>query len=188
MSLQVLQERLTALQTTTKQIEELISRLANFKFQPGSIPLDDEDGDVSTELSNEIHQTLKEQVEDLELLEQEVQDLPSGRPGSDRERDKAELRSRVARASQELKLYAQIHDHLLEYAHNKAELAHPSAKPSSPPSKTLTPPNGQNVLYSFPRSRTPPHPPSPYQLSGGRTWHRLLNFLKTKRLSMHPAM
>jgi protein transport protein SEC20 len=108
MSLQALQERLTALQTTTKQVEELIHRLANIKFQPGSIPLDDEDGDVSAELSSEIHQTLKEQAEDLELLDQEVQDLPSGRPGSDRERDKAELSSRVTRAGQELKQYAPI--------------------------------------------------------------------------------
>jgi protein transport protein SEC20 len=107
MSLQVLQERLTALQNTTKQIEELIHRLANIKFQPGSVPLDDEDGDVSAELSSEIHQTLKEQAEDLELLDQEAQDLPSGRPGSDREKDKAELISRVTRAGQELKLYAQ---------------------------------------------------------------------------------
>jgi len=107
MSLQALQERLTALQNTNKQVEELIHRLANIKFQPGSIPLDDEDGDVSAELSSEIHQTLKEQAEDLELLDQEVQDLPSGRPGSDRENDKAELSTRVTRASQELKLYAQ---------------------------------------------------------------------------------
>lgn len=108
MSLQALQERLTALQTTTKQVEELTYRLANIKFQPWSIPLDDEDDDVSAELSSEIHQTLKEQAEDLELLDQEVQDLPSGRPGSDRERDKAELSSRVTRAGQELKQYAQI--------------------------------------------------------------------------------
>lgn len=103
MSLQALQERLTALQITTKQVEELIQRLVNIKFQPGSIPLHDEDGDVSAELSSEIHQTLKEQAEDLELLDQEVQDLPSGRLGSDRERDKAELSSRVTRAGQELK-------------------------------------------------------------------------------------
>jgi len=107
MSLQVLQERLTALQNTTKQIEELIHRLANIKFQPGSVPLDDEDGDVSAELSSEIHQTLKEQAEDLELLDQEAQDLPSGRPGSDREKDKDELISSVTRSGQELKLYAQ---------------------------------------------------------------------------------
>jgi protein transport protein SEC20 len=107
MSLQALQERLTALQNATKQVEELIHRLANIKFQPGSVPLDYKDDDVSAELSNEIHQTLKEQAEDLELLDQEVQDLPSGRPGSDRDIDKAEISSRVTRAGQELKLYAQ---------------------------------------------------------------------------------
>ena len=104
MSLQTLQERLTALQNTTKQVEELVQRLANLRFQPGSVPLDDEEGDVSEELSSEIHQTLKEQSEDLELLEQEVEDLPSGRPGSDQGRDKAELSSRVSRVGQELTL------------------------------------------------------------------------------------
>ena len=111
MSLEALQERLTALHNTTKQVEELIHRLANIKFQPGSIPLDDEDGDVGAELSSEIHQTLKEQAEDLELLGQEAQDLPSGRPGSDRERDKVELSSRVTRAGQELKLYVRFPEH-----------------------------------------------------------------------------
>lgn len=104
MSLRTLQERLTALQNTTKQVEELIQRLSNLNFQPGSVPLDDEDGDVSAELSGEIHQTLKEQSEDLELLEQEVEDLPTGRPGSDQDRDRAELSSRVGRAGQELKV------------------------------------------------------------------------------------
>ncbi len=108
MSLQSLQERLTTLQNTTKLVEELVHRLANLKFQPGSIPLDDEEGDISAELRAEIHQTLKEQAEDLELLDQEVQDLPSGRPGSDCERDKADLRTIVTREGQELRLYARI--------------------------------------------------------------------------------
>lgn len=108
MSFELLQERLSALQDTTTQIEELISRLANLKFQPGSIPLDSDEGDVSKELSSEIYQSLKEQAEDLELLEQEVQDLPGGRNGSQRAQDKVFLISLISRASHGLKVYASL--------------------------------------------------------------------------------
>jgi protein transport protein SEC20 len=104
MSFQTIQERLEALQETTKQVEELIFRLANIKFQPGSIPLDTEDGDISAELSSEIHQTLRDQEEDLELLGQEIQDLPSGRSGSEREQEKALLDEKAAREAKRLKL------------------------------------------------------------------------------------
>jgi protein transport protein SEC20 len=104
MSFQVIQERLETLQETTRQVEELISRLANIKFQPGSIPQDAEDGDITVELSSEIHQTLKDQEEDLELLEQEIQDLPSGRPGSEREQEKALLGGRATLEAKRLKL------------------------------------------------------------------------------------
>jgi protein transport protein SEC20 len=104
MSLQSIQERLTALQDTTREIEELIQRLATLKFQPGSIPLDEDgEGDVSAELGREIHQTLKEQLEDLQILEQEAQDVPPGRYGSDQQHDKAELARRLVRAGEELK-------------------------------------------------------------------------------------
>lgn len=105
MSFQVLQERLAALIETTRQVQELISRLANLKFQPGSIPLDNEEGDVSAELSTEIHQTLKEQDEDLELLQQEVHDFPAGRSGTQREKDKASLVEMATRIEKDLNKY-----------------------------------------------------------------------------------
>lgn len=107
MSLHDLSARLSALQETTRQVSLLISRLANLKFQPGSVPLDlsDEEDDITSELSSEIHQTLKEQEEDLELLEQEVEDLPEGRPGSQVGVERKQLIEAVERARREVKAY-----------------------------------------------------------------------------------
>lgn len=104
MSFEALQERLAALQDTTAQLRELIDRLANLEFQPGSVPLggDDEDN-VAAELSTEINQVLREEEEDLELLREEVTDLRSGRPGSEAEHAKARLKDGAARLDQELR-------------------------------------------------------------------------------------
>lgn len=104
MSLESLQKRLTALQETTSQIQTLITRLATLKFPPGAIPLNLGSSDnVAAELSNEIHDTLREQTDDLELVEQEIKDQASGRKGSDTEINKLRLLERATRAQQELK-------------------------------------------------------------------------------------
>ncbi|KAF4492141.1 hypothetical protein CGGC5_v000688 [Colletotrichum fructicola Nara gc5] len=104
MSFEGLQERLTALQETTGQLKELINRLQNLKFQPGSVPLGaDEDSDVSAELSSEISQILREEEEELELLGEEVEDLRDGRPGSEAEHTKTRLKDGLDRLRQELK-------------------------------------------------------------------------------------
>jgi len=105
MSFQALSERLTALQESNNQLKNLIERLATIKFHPGSIPLDDDDGNVLTELSGEIHQTLKDQDEDFELLQEEVYDLDSGRQGSEVEQQKDFLDQAVKRGMKELKRY-----------------------------------------------------------------------------------
>lgn len=103
-SFDTLQERLAALQETTGQLKELIDRLANIKFQPGSVPLSNTDEDnVVTELSTEISQTLREEEEDLELLYEEIIDMRSGRPGSDAEHRKTRLKEGVQRLETELK-------------------------------------------------------------------------------------
>jgi protein transport protein SEC20 len=99
-----LQERLAALQETTSQLRELIDRLANIKFQPGSVPLSSSDEDnVATELATEISQTLREEEEDLELLQEEIIDLRSGRPGSEAEHRKTRLKEGAHRLHTELK-------------------------------------------------------------------------------------
>lgn len=98
-----LQERLAALQETTGQLRELIDRLANIQFQPGSVPLTTSDEDnVATELSTEISQILREEEEDLELLQEEIIDLRSGRPGSDAEHRKTRLKEGAQRLQSEL--------------------------------------------------------------------------------------
>jgi protein transport protein SEC20 len=103
MSFQTLSERLTALQESNAQLKELIGRLATIKFQPGFIPLYNEEGNVITELTSEIQQTLKDQDEDLELLQEDVCDLDSGRHGSELEQQKDRLDQAVKRAVNELK-------------------------------------------------------------------------------------
>jgi protein transport protein SEC20 len=110
MSFDSLQERLTALQETTAQARELIDRLANLKFQPGSVPLanrevlgDGDDDSVAAELSGEIGNILREEEEDLELLGEEITDLRGGRDGSDAARQKERLREGAARLEGEVK-------------------------------------------------------------------------------------
>ncbi|CRK40956.1 hypothetical protein BN1723_015816 [Verticillium longisporum] len=104
MSFEGLQERLTALQETTSQLQELIDRLHNLTFQPGSVPLGGPDDDnVGTELSAEISQILREEEDELELLQEEVEDIRSGRPGSETEHTKTRLKDGLERLQQELK-------------------------------------------------------------------------------------
>lgn len=109
MSFDSLQERLAALQETTAQARELIDRLANLQFQPGSTPLGgvevlgEDDDSVAAELSSEVGNILREEEEDLELLTEEITDLRGGRDGSDAARQKERLREGVARLEGEVK-------------------------------------------------------------------------------------
>lgn len=103
MSLEGLQERLTALQETTAQLRDLIDRLANLEFAPGSVPLRaDEENTVSAELGSEISQILREEEDELEILREEVEDLRAGRPGSEAEHQKTRLRDALSRLEKEL--------------------------------------------------------------------------------------
>lgn len=108
MSFDALQERLTTLQETTSQVKDLIERLAKLNFQPGSVPLPqggdaEDDENVATELSTEINQTLREEEEELELLEEEAMDLRGGKEGSEPARRKERLLEGVKRLDGELK-------------------------------------------------------------------------------------
>lgn len=109
MSFDSLQERLTALQETTAQARELIDRLANLKFQPGSVPLangevlGEDDDNVAAELSGEISNILREEEEELELLDEEITDLRGGRDGSDAARQKERLKEGAVRLEGEVK-------------------------------------------------------------------------------------
>lgn len=97
MSLEGLQERLAALQETTAQLRELIDRLANVEFQPGSVPLNiEEEGSVSGELSAEAGLILKNGLEDQQLLCEEAKYLRRG--GHEKER----LEDGIERVGKEL--------------------------------------------------------------------------------------
>ncbi|KAL7946355.1 hypothetical protein V8C42DRAFT_320350 [Trichoderma barbatum] len=100
MSLEGLQERLAALQETTAQLRELIDRLSNVEFEPGSVPLNiEEEGSVSGELSAEAGLMLKTGLEDQQLLFEEAKYLRRG--GHEKER----LEDGIERVGSELASY-----------------------------------------------------------------------------------
>lgn len=95
-----LQVRLASLNDSRKTTHALIHRLSRFPAQPGS-----DNSEVRGELSGEIHQLLKGQEEELDLLRQEVDDFVVGRD-RDREAEKARLEIGVQRLGEDLRLYA----------------------------------------------------------------------------------
>ncbi|KAF2417219.1 hypothetical protein EJ08DRAFT_654572 [Tothia fuscella] len=110
-NLQSLTARLNTLSETYKATLHLINRLSKLSFQPGSTPLDTSEADVRVELTTDIHDSLKQQEEDLELLKQEIDDLSGGdsynyqrRRESERDRDRLRLSVQVARLSEDLRL------------------------------------------------------------------------------------
>lgn len=103
MSFEGLQERLIALQETAAQLKDLIQKLQDLEYPPESVPQGADDDNAGTELSSEIGQILREEEGELELLQEEVEDLRSGRPGSETEHNKTRLRDGVTRLNQDLK-------------------------------------------------------------------------------------
>lgn len=112
MTTQALNARLTPLFESLKQTQQLITRLSKFPAQPGTSPSNPDEGDARLELSAEIHQSLKEQEEDFELLRQEVEDQTntSGWSSSTRRRDsgkdsqKTDLGAQFTRLGEDLKM------------------------------------------------------------------------------------
>ena len=111
MNTQSLNLRLQSLSDTHRQTVQLTSRLSKLPAQPGSSPLNPDAADARQELSAEIHQSLKEQDEGLELLRQEIEDqtntvswTSAARRDSERERDRTGLAAQVARLGENLKM------------------------------------------------------------------------------------
>ena len=111
MSTQTLYARLTPLFEANKGTLHLIHRLAKLPAQPGSQSFDPDASNARLNLSTEIHQSLKEQEEDFEILQQEVEDQVNNsswtsatrRKDSEKERAKADLATQVARLGENLK-------------------------------------------------------------------------------------
>ena len=106
---QTLTTRLSTLSDSNKAVQQLIQRLAKLDFQPGSQPLNSEEGDIRLELSAEIHESLKGVEEELELLKQEVEDLVNASASSGRRKDssrdgeKSRLAVLLARLTEDLR-------------------------------------------------------------------------------------
>ncbi|KAG9242129.1 protein transport membrane glycoprotein-like protein Sec20 [Calycina marina] len=104
MSFAKISERLLMLQENNEQLRTLIDRLATITFQPGSIPLDDDEDNVKTELISEITQTViesKAEVEELQDRAERLKRLVGGDEETDRERE--EVQRGVQRAVAELR-------------------------------------------------------------------------------------
>ena len=107
MSLEGVSQRLNELQETNRQLRDLIERLATLKFQPGSIPLmNDEDDSVMGELKSEIRQVIREQFDDFALLKEDVIELNRIKFSSDGQAQRSRLEHAVQRSEDELKSYA----------------------------------------------------------------------------------
>ncbi|GAB7364172.1 hypothetical protein MBLNU230_g4723t1 [Neophaeotheca triangularis] len=109
-----LAQSLQSLSESLKTTNTLILRLAKLTFQPGTEGLD-EPNTVRVELSQDIHESLKQHEEDLELVKQEVADLTTTtgpqahnprRRDSERDRERnretARLESQVVRLGEDL--------------------------------------------------------------------------------------
>ena len=109
MSFEAVSQRLHELQETNRQLKDLIERLATIKFQPGSIPLkNEEDDSVMGELKSEIRQIIREQFDDFVLLKEDLIDLNRVKHNSELQAQKNGLEQAIQRAENELKAYAQI--------------------------------------------------------------------------------
>ncbi|KAI9828697.1 MAG: hypothetical protein M1832_001800 [Thelocarpon impressellum] len=101
MSMSTLSALVTQLSDAHRTTSLLITRLSKLPYTPGSVAADDA---VRVELGAEIHARLKEQDDALELLRQEVDDLPGLRGSGDD--DRARLEVGVRRLGEDLRTYA----------------------------------------------------------------------------------
>lgn len=115
MASQSLSARLQALAETYKNTLTLIQRLQKLPATPGTYANTDSD-DPRLELSSEIHQSLKEQEDELETLRQEAQDatinFSSGyvgggsvtRRNSEQVHERERIAAMVAKLGEDLKM------------------------------------------------------------------------------------
>ena len=104
---QDLSSRLKSLSESHRDTVRLIQRLSNFSPSNASA----EDDETRLELGAEIHQSLKDQDEELELLRQGTEDLfsadtwnSSRRRDSEKNKDRVGLVTQVDRLAEDLKL------------------------------------------------------------------------------------
>ena len=112
MTPQELSSSLKSLSEAHREASTLITRLSKLSSTPDTNPSQADETDNRVELSTEIHQSLKEQEEELEILRQEVEDLTSSghwvagarRQDSEKDRERLTLITQVERLDEDLKL------------------------------------------------------------------------------------
>lgn len=112
MNTQNLGTRITSLFEANKQTLHLIHRLARLPAQLGSSSLNPDAGDARLELSAEIHQNLKEQDEQFELVQQEVEEISdtgrgaisSRRRNTNQDEERTSLTAQIIRLGEDLKV------------------------------------------------------------------------------------
>jgi hypothetical protein len=188
---QTLTSRLNNISESNKSILQLIQRLSKLDFQPGSVPLNSEEGDIRLELSAEIHESLKSCEEELELLRQEVEDVVQ-RPGSTvrrrdsvRESETSRLAVLLARLTEDLKSYVASTASSSKYftlTHTHVVHGHNTAKPNSQPNATPTAPNSKNANFSSQTFNLELRPPPPHTAAP----RRLTPSSQNRKLSQTP--
>ena len=116
MTTQELQLRLKSLFEAHREVCALISRLTKLPAHLASSSSHFNEGESRVELSTEIHQSLKEQEEEFELLKQELEDYTAGgswgssarRRESEKDRDRITVVTLVERLGEDLKLCRSI--------------------------------------------------------------------------------
>lgn len=107
-------DKLATLVASHKQTVHLIHRLLRLPVQPGNASLSE--GTAVTELTAEIHQALKEEEEELELLRQEADSLPvAGRASVksrnlSKEQEEERIKATVAKLAEDLRTWVPGYD------------------------------------------------------------------------------
>ncbi|MCJ1393501.1 hypothetical protein MMC18_006376 [Xylographa bjoerkii] len=112
MTTQELNSRLKSLSEALREASSLIIKLSKLSAPSNNSSPHPDQAEGRVELSAEIHQSLKEQEEDYELLKQEVQDLESGgswasgarRRDSEKDKERITLLTQLERLGEDLKL------------------------------------------------------------------------------------
>jgi protein transport protein SEC20 len=101
-----LSRQVAGLSDQLKTTDTLIAQLGKLTFQPGSEPLDGEGG-VRVELTQDIHESLKQLAEDFEIIKQEASDFAPGsrshHRASRKDNDEARLSAKVIRIGEDLR-------------------------------------------------------------------------------------
>ena len=113
MTTQELNSRLKSLSEALREVSILVTKLSKLSVPANNNSPHPDEAESRVELSAEIHQSLKEQEEDYDLLKQEVDDLDSGgswasgarRRDSEKDRERITLLTQLERLGEDLKLW-----------------------------------------------------------------------------------